>query len=263
MKHSILQHLDSTPWKDRLIYLDQIDSTNTYAKKLAAAGACHGTVVIAGSQTAGRGRMGRSFHSPEGKGIYLSVILRPHSAASELMHLTCAAGVAMCDAIDAVTGLRPGIKWINDLVYGSKKAGGILTELSLTADGMVDYAVVGIGINCNHTQEDFPADLQAIATSLYLAQGKPVSIALLAAAMIRSLYTMDSTLQNKAQIMDRYRKHCVTLKKEITIHTAHGDRDGFACDIDNDGGLLVQFSDGHTEVISSGEASVRGMYGYA
>ena len=137
------------PWKDTIRHFPTVNSTNTLAKELAQAGAPHGTVLIADAQTGGRGRMGHSFHSPAGSGIYLSVILRPNCHASQLMHLTCATGVAMCSAVKATTGITPGIKWTNDLVCGTNKLGGILTELSLEPDGHVRYAVVGIGINCN------------------------------------------------------------------------------------------------------------------
>ena len=105
MKEHVLQLLPGDfPWGEQLLFFDMVDSTNTLAKKLAAEGAPEGTVLIANSQTGGRGRMGRSFHSPAGTGIYLSVILRPGRPAEDLMHLTCAAGVAMCDAIESVTG---------------------------------------------------------------------------------------------------------------------------------------------------------------
>ncbi|MBQ6840459.1 MAG: biotin--[Oscillospiraceae bacterium] len=132
MKQKILQKIPTEcPWRDTLYWYDTIDSTNTQAKLLAQQGAPHGTVLIAGEQTGGRGRLGRTFESCAGMGVYLSVILRPNCAAEALMHLTCAAGAAMCEAVENVSGIRPGIKWINDLVVKKKKLGGILTELSV------------------------------------------------------------------------------------------------------------------------------------
>ena len=122
----------------KLIYLDTAASTNDYAKVLAQQGAPHGTAVLAKSQTAGRGRMGRSFLSPEG-GLYLSLILRPKEKAEALMSLTAVLALAACDAVEEVCGLRPGVKWINDLVVNGKKLAGILTELQLTPDGHVRY----------------------------------------------------------------------------------------------------------------------------
>ena len=119
MLTSILSKLPSGfPWRGSILYFDTIDSTNTRAKVLAAQGAPHGTVLITDRQTGGRGRMGRNFHSPGGKGVYLSVILRPHCQAAQLMHLTCATAVATCNAMEFAENLRPGIKWTNDLVIG-------------------------------------------------------------------------------------------------------------------------------------------------
>ena len=251
------------PWAENVRHFPSIDSTNTEAKRLAAAGAPHGTVVIADHQTGGRGRMGRSFHSPAGLGIYLSVILRPNCKPTDLMHLTCAAAAAMCDAVEAAAGFRPGIKWTNDLVYGKRKLGGILTELSLAADGSVNYAIVGIGINCLHTRLDFPEELQDMAGSLSMIAGKAVSPAPLAAAMIRALHEMSQDLlTGKSAMMDRYRADCVTVGQQVSVHRFEEVRHGTATGIDDDGGLIVRFDDGHTEAIAAGEVSIRGMYGY-
>lgn len=240
-----------------------IDSTNTQAKKLAAAGAPHGTVLVAGHQQAGRGRMGRSFSSPEGSGMYLSVILRPNCTPDRLMHLTCAVAVAMCQAVEDVTALRPGIKWINDLVIGKRKLGGILTEMSISpGSGVVDYAIVGVGINCTQQQTDFPAQLQSIATSLAM-EGFCVSPAALTAAAIHRLWQMDQQLlEEKVRWMEKYKENCITLGQQIMLNRADQIRYGTAIDLDDDGALVVRFPDGCVETVSSGEASVRGMYGY-
>lgn len=263
MKNMILSHLPGTfPWQ--VHWFDTIDSTNTQAKEMARSGAPHGTVLIAGHQTQGRGRMGRSFSSPKDMGIYLSVILRPDCAAEQLMHLTCAAAVAMCDATENSAGIRPGIKWINDLVVNKKKLGGILTELSIApGSDRVDYAVIGIGINCGQTPEDFPEEIRSIATSLLQITGKVPDRSALAAAMIHALMDMDSKLlQQQDAIMDSYRKNCITLGKEVVVLRGDEKRYGTALDVDYCGGLLVQFTDGSQESVNSGEVSVRGMYGY-
>ena len=160
------------PWRGNVLYFDSIDSTNTYLKKQAILGAPHGTAAIADCQTLGRGRMGRSFQSPGGCGIYLSVLLRPNCPPQDLMHLTCAAAEAMCDAVETTTGLRPGIKWTNDLVVGNRKIAGILTENGLNAQGLVDYAIIGTGINCSQQPEDFPPELRSTAGSLAMALGR-------------------------------------------------------------------------------------------
>ena len=251
------------PWKDHIHWFDTVDSTNTQAKRMGAQGAAHGTILIADSQTGGRGRLGRSFHSPGGSGIYLSILLRPNCHASQLMHLTCATGVAVCNAIESATGNRPGIKWTNDLVFGKRKLGGILTELSLDSQGNVNHAVVGIGINCNQQISDFPEEIQQIATSLALQTGTTVSRADVIATLLTALEVMSQDLlEKKADLMQQYRKDCITVGKEISLVSADSVRHGTAIGVDHDGALLVSFPDGHTEAVNSGEVSVRGMYGY-
>jgi BirA family biotin operon repressor/biotin-[acetyl-CoA-carboxylase] ligase len=221
-------------------------------------------VIIADHQTVGRGRLGRSFHSPAGSGIYMSVILRPNCPAQKLMHLTCAAAVAMCYAVENAVGLRPGIKWTNDLVFGRKKAGGILTELGFGSGGTVSYAIVGIGINCTQTAEDFPEDIRSIATSLETVIGKPVDRAAVAAAMMEALYRMDmGLLKEKADTLNRYRRDCITIGQQISLlRVGEPVRHGTAIGMDDEGALMVEFEDGHRETVNSGEVSVRGMYGY-
>ena len=201
MKEQIIQSLrESCLWQDSLLWFDSIDSTNTRARELARQGAAHGTVLIADHQTGGRGRRGRSFHSPAGSGIYMSVILRPNCVPHHIMHLTCAAAVAMCDAVEAATGLRPGIKWTNDLVCGKRKIAGVLTELGFDNHGNVDFAVIGIGINCCQQEDDFPEDIRSIAGSLASVSGQAIDRAVVAAAMMDALFRMDvELLTGKAQ----------------------------------------------------------------
>ena len=255
---------ESCPWQDSLLWFDTIDSTNTRAKELAAQGAPHGTVLIADHQTGGRGRRGRSFHSPARTGIYMSVILRPNCPPAQLMHLTCAAAVAMCNAVEAAVGIPPGIKWTNDLVYGSRKIAGILTELGLSPTGMVDYAIIGVGINCSQTESDFPEDIRSIAGSLHTVTGKEIDRAKVAAAMMDAFFLMSEHLLTEKQvILARYRERCITLGREVSIVKADGNiRHGTALDIDEEGALIVRFSTGLTEIVNSGEVSIRGMYGY-
>ena len=263
MKEKILTNLTTEcPWRDTLYWYDTISSTNTHAKQMARDGAPHGTVLIAGQQTGGRGRMGRTFQSPAGMGVYLSVILRQNCEPTQLMHLTCAAGVAMMDAVEAVSGIRPQVKWINDLVVNGKKLGGILTEMSVEK-GIVDYAIIGIGINCLQKESDFPPEISSIATSLSMAAEKTVLPDVLAAAISEALWKLDAALfAQKEALMARYRQDCITLGKEIQVLRGDTVLPGKAVDMDDDGGLLVQYPDGAVQVVSSGEVSVRGMYGY-
>jgi len=261
MKNALLSALPKDfPWADTIIYLDTVDSTNTYAKALGKAGAPHGTCVLAGAQSGGRGRMGRSFSSPANMGVYLSVILRPECKPEALMHLTCCAGVAMCDAVEKAVGIRPQIKWINDLVVNKRKLGGILTELSINSAGLVDFAIVGIGINCCQQALDFPEELREIATSLSLVAQTAISPAQIAGQMLQSLCNMDIT--RKESIMRRYKADCLTLGQQVVILRGDEKQYGKAIDLDPDGGLVVELPDGRRQTVSSGEVSVRGLYNY-
>lgn len=258
MKDAILAMLPPAhPWREHLLYFDCTDSTNTRAKALADAGAPHGTVLIADRQTGGRGRMGRQFHSPGGVGLYLSAILRPDCAPQDLMHLTCAVAVAACDAVETATGLRPGIKWTNDLVSGDRKLAGILTELSIDPETKrVRWAVIGIGVNCCQTA--FPPELAQIAVSLTMLTGKSISRERLAAAMITAFSDMDQALlPRKEAIMNAYRAQCVTLGQDVILLPS--GQTGRALDVDGSGALLVEKQDGSVLTVSFGEVSVRRM----
>lgn len=252
----ILARLETPFPREMLHCYPTLPSTNDTAKELAAAGAPAGTTVIADRQTRGRGRMGRHFHSPAGTGIYLSRILRPDCPPSHLMHLTCAVAVAACDAIEKVCGFRPGVKWVNDLMAKEKKAGGILTEMSLGADGNVNYCIVGIGINCNNAP--MPPDIQDIAITLETATGKPVDRDAVIAALLDAFSHMEKRLTEKAYWTDRYRRDCITLGKRIRVLTQE-PYCAQALDIDSDGALILQLPDGTIQTLSAGEVSIRGI----
>lgn len=264
MKEQILRYVSRDyPWKDRFHFLPQVDSTNDYLKKLAAEGAPHGTVALSDHQTGGHGRRGRSFLSPPGVGLYLSILLRPECPPTRLMHLTCAAGVAMCNAIEKSAGFRPGIKWTNDIVYGKRKLGGILTELRLNAQGLVDYAIVGIGINCCQSAQDFPPEIREVAGSLAMVTGQKIDRFRVAAAELDALYDMSAgLLTGQDALLAQYRRDCITIGQEVSLVRGDEIRHGRALDVDGEGALVVLFPDGHTEAVNSGEVSVRGMYGY-
>lgn len=264
MKDQILSCLSpSYPWKPHFAFFPTIDSTNDRLRTLARAGAPEGTVLVADHQTGGHGRRGRSFHSPEGAGIYMSILLRPRCAPTELLHLTCATAVAMCDAVEASAGFRPGIKWTNDLVFGSRKLGGILTELGFTPKGEVDYVIIGIGINCCQVEADFPEQIRDMAGSLAMVAGREIDRARVAAAMMEALHTMSEMLLcGKARILQQYRRDCITVGRDVVLVRGEEKRYGYAVDVDDAGALVVQFRDGSTEAVNSGEVSVRGMYGY-
>ena len=256
MKNAIHSHLPGNfPWQVQ--YFDTIDSTNSYAKTLAAAGAPHGTVIIAGQQTGGRGRMGRSFNSADQAGVYLSILLRPNCPATELMHLTCCVAVAVCDAVENCCNYRPQIKWINDLIAQGKKLGGILTEMSVNpATGLTEYAVIGIGINCR--QQEFPQELQDIAITLETVTKQSVSPFKLTAHILIEMEKMDNLLlTNKTQIIEKYKQNCITLGQDIYLIQTDNKTPCRALNIDENGSLLVEYPDKTREFINSGEVSVR------
>ncbi len=235
------------------------DSTNDELKRLC--GAPDGVYCIAAQQTGGRGRRGRQFASPAG-GIYLSVLLRPAAEAAELLHLTPMAAVAVRRAIADCCDVEVGIKWINDLVVKGKKLCGILTELCCEADtGHVQSVIVGVGINCN--TDPLPEPLRDTATSLRLETGHPIDPNALAAAMVRRLWEMERALQTeKEAYLAEYAACCVTLGKQVQVIREDTRRSAFAEGIDDSGGLIVRYEDGTRAVVSAGEVSVRGMYGY-
>lgn len=241
-----------------LIVLNCVDSTNNYAKQLAANGAHHGTVVIADHQTAGRGRMGRSFSSPKGMGLYCSVIYQPKLSADKLSLLTVYAAEATRRAILEVCSVDTGIKWINDLIYGGKKLCGILTELTFSS-GQPNHAIIGIGINCNQLESDFPEDVRDMAISLRQILNHEIDRAELAAALLRQL---DAAMEIPEQWLNDYRSHCITLGQDVQLVQNEQVRSAHADGMDDSGALLVTLSDGTRERIFSGEVSVRGLYGY-
>lgn len=264
MLKDIIDHLSlENPWREKIQFYDTISSTNDVLKQLAIQGAPEGTVLVANCQTGGRGRLGRTFLSPSQVGIYLSVLLRPSCKPGELMHLTCASATATCTAIQQAAGFRPGIKWTNDIVYQNRKLSGTLTELGIQPDGSTAYAIIGTGINCNQTIQDFPPEIQEIAGSLKMAAGREINRALVAAKLIDALYdTNQRLLTQKKEILAAYRRDCVTLGKRISVIQKERIRHGTALDVDEAGALVVRFDDGSVETVNSGEVSVRGMYNY-
>lgn len=263
-KEKILSALGEHPWKDRIMVYDSVDSTNNALKRAGDQGAPHGTVVISDEQTGGRGRLGRSFASPKGVGIYLSLLLRPSCAPTQVGHLTTMVAVAVLNAIETVTGVRPGIKWTNDLVLNRKKMAGILTEMSVEWESStLQYIVTGIGINCNHLTKDFPEDVGAMATSLRLETGKTVDRGSLCAEMVKELEKVSRELiSGKKAWLEQYQKDCITIGSDVRVVRGSDVRLGHATGIDENGGLIVRYDSGEIGVVYSGEVSVRGMYGY-
>ena len=249
----------------RIDCFDSIDSTNAYLKRIALDGAPDGTVAVAAEQTSGRGRRGRSFQSAAGKGVYLSILLRPDMTPQQLMPLTGLIAVAMSRAVDRVAGTHSQIKWTNDLVLNSRKLCGILTELSVEGEtGELQYVVAGIGFNVSQREEDFDGEVAKIATSILRETGKLVSRAALSAAMIEELDTLYAALKSgdTGAYLDEYRRRCVTIGREVQLLWQDTKEKVTALDVDEAFGLVVRRENGAVETIRTGEVSVRGLYGY-
>ena len=233
--------------------VERVDSTNLFLRRMAGE-AAEGAVVIAREQSAGRGRSGRSFLSPEG-GLYLSMLLRPAVAPERLMTLTPVAAVAVCRAVERCSPLRCGIKWPNDVVAGGKKLCGILVESVL--GGARPCVIVGIGVNAN--TEDFPEELGAIAGSIRQLTGERVDLEALSDALIGELDAAYAAwLRDAAAAREEFSARCLTVGREVCVE----GRAGRAVGLGDDYALLVTFADGGREALRFGEVSVRGLYGY-
>ncbi|MFZ5354807.1 MAG: biotin--[acetyl-CoA-carboxylase] ligase [Bacillota bacterium] len=248
-----------------IMYFDSLDSTNNYAKKLAGEDFEEGTVVIAEMQTAGRGRLGRSWISPRGKGIWMTIMLKPDINPLYAQRVTLVAACAVNDAIKEISGIASGIKWPNDIVANGKKLCGILTEMGAEVDA-INYLIVGIGINANLDDDDIPAELAGAATSIKIETGKSMVRKEVVAAILNRFekyYTGFSRSGSLEDIVDIYKSNLLLLGKQVRAVYKHEEITGEAVDINDAGQLLLRLPDGTIREITSGEVSVRGIYGYA
>ena len=231
----------------QLHILKAIPSTNTKALALAQKGAAHGTVVVADRQTAGRGRMGRSWFSPPGTNLYCSVLFRtspaPERRSDWLSWLPLVTGLATASAVDVVANLHPTLKWPNDILVGHRKTGGILCE---TGGKSAQYVVVGIGLNVNIPRDAFPDDIRDLATSLSAETRHPIDRAVLLASVLFELETRtDALLQRPgSEFLDEYSSQCSTFGRQVRVSFTDGKTlDGRAECIDPDGSLEIAPSD--------------------
>lgn len=238
-------------------YFSEIDSTNRYLKELANNGAPEGRVVLANRQSAGRGRLGRSFFSPEDKGIYMSILLRPDIELERSVLITSMTAVAVARAIERVSGVAAQIKWVNDIYINQKKVCGILTEAGINAETIrLDYAVVGIGINVG-TME-FPEELQEIATSVSNECRQNVTKEALIEEILKELELWYPTLWN-GSFLQESRERSILLGKEILVVDALAEGGSYiakAVDLNELGHLIIE-RNGNREVLNSGEVSIR------
>ncbi len=221
----------------KIVYYETVHSTMDEAFELGVEGAPEGTVVCAEGQTKGRGRLGRSWASPKGKGIYMSIILRPQLSPSEVARLTLLCAVAVSEAIKKVTGLEPAIKWPNDLMVDNLKLAGILTELSAEVD-QVKFVVVGIGLNVNSSTSQLPFGGTSIKTVLQ----KSFSRVEIIQEILRAFERWYERLKKEgfSPVVHQWKELSLTLGRRIRIVDPAGTTEGEAFDIDKDGGLLIR-----------------------
>lgn len=240
-----------------ILIFEELDSTNRYLKERAAKGEAEGTVVIAESQSAGRGRLGRSFFSPGEKGIYMSVLLKPELSMEQSVRITSMAAVAVAGAIERVSGIRAQIKWVNDIFLNRKKVCGILAEAGMNYEkAMLDYVVLGIGVNVGCME--FPEELKQIATSVSNECRQDISRAELIAEILNELEYWYPSLQD-GSFLEESKERSILLGQEIRVldaASACGFYMAHALDLDDMGHLLIE-RDGERQLLHSGEISIR------
>lgn len=249
----------------RVLCFDRVDSTNLRLQECAMQGkACDGLIAVANEQTGGRGRRGRVFHSPKDQGIYLSFLLRPAESgksvsAADWTSLTARASLAVCRAIQRIYAVFPDIKWVNDLLLHNKKICGILTQMDLESESAeVRDIVIGIGVNVQERTEDFPPELQAIASSLYQETGLYCPRTALATAMIEELDALYANWEaGQESDLALYRAHCLVPGRTVLLRTPAGDRTAYAERIGDDFSLWIRHSDGSEEALRGGDITVR------
>lgn len=247
----IQAHLDTSFIGSQILTYETIDSTNRAALQFGEQGLKEGLVICAESQTKGRGRLGRAWASPKGKGIYLSILLRPKLEIREIAKITLATAVTVCSAIAAETGVQAQIRWPNDVLVGDKKLCGILTEISAEAD-RVKHLVVGVGINVNSTAEDLPP----VGTSVHLVTGKAWNRARLAARFLNEFEKTYKALQKGkfAEIVRDWESLSVLSGKNVVAKGLNGDIEGVAMGIDEeDGALWIRRDTGIQTKVLSGD----------
>ena len=232
---------------------DKLDSTNTFLKSEVYKGAKEGRVVIANEQSLGRGRIGKCFYSPKGSGIYMSVLLRPNNyTADKATKITTMAAVAACEAIEAVSGKQAQIKWVNDIFVEGKKVCGILTEGSFDMEsGLMEYAVLGVGMNVTEPQNGFPKELNGIAGTILNGNVSDAKNRLIA-LFLNNFYKYYTSC-NVLEYVDNYRSRSFIIGKEIEVVFKNNIVRGKALGIDDNCRLLLQYEDGTKEYCSSGE----------
>ena len=232
------------------LLLAMTSSTNDVAREQGRKGEPGGFVVAAARQTAGRGRLGRRWESASGRGLYVSILLRPELPSGETSRLTILSSVAAVDAVEAVSGLRPQIKWPNDLMVRGRKLGGLLIETETTGPNLA-FAVIGIGLNVNHAEDDFPPEIRSLATSLFLATGQLHRRADLLVALLQAFERR--LARPFAEVREAWTSSSLTLGQRVELTTARGRHHGQAMGLDDSGALLLRSDSGEVETITAGD----------
>ncbi len=234
---------------------DELDSTNNYLKKLGSKGEKENQLAIALSQTGGRGRMGRSFYSPNGTGLYFSLLLHPEFSAEKSLFLTVMSAVSVAETVMKYNKNDVKIKWVNDIYIDGKKVCGILTEGAVNSNKKLDYAVVGIGINIVAPKNGFPDDIKDIATAIFPGNTEEYIKEKIVADVVNNFFSMYNC-EDKDYIK-RYKEYSYLTGKEINIISGDKTRPATVIDITDDCHLLARNENGEIEEISSGDVSVR------
>jgi BirA family biotin operon repressor/biotin-[acetyl-CoA-carboxylase] ligase len=243
--HAIRTALSTNIFGRMVHLLDEVPSTNTVAAGLAQDGALHGTVIVAEAQSAGRGRLGRRWHSPPGKNLYCSIILRPHPLPGQLPFwlswIPLLSAVAAARTVQVVAALHPSVKWPNDIFVGPRKVGGLLCESSGAGTPSI-FVVVGIGLNVNIRAHDFPEELRDQATSMAIEANRPFDRARVLSTLLSELEIRYETLVSGhlTDLVDEYRMRCSTLGRRVRISLVGEDTlEGWAESIAVDGSLKI------------------------
>ena len=239
-------------------HFDSIDSTNRHAMQLARDGAAEGEVVVAESQTSGRGRLGRSFFSPAGVSFYGSIILRPPIAPARAPQITLVAGLAVAEAIERHAGMRPALKWPNDVQLGGLKVCGILTEMEAEADRVL-HVVCGPGVNLNVAPDDFPPELRTIATSVLATIGRAVDRAAFAADLfaIFERHYDDFIAGGLARLRERWNSYSLLTGRWVTVEGGGEPLEGKVLGIDEEGALSLEGRDGKVSRAIAGDVTLK------
>ncbi len=255
---SIAKHLGRDYERFNIEVFKILDSTNNMLKTLAAAGEKEGKVVISEEQSAGKGRISRSFYSPAGTGLYMSLLLRPQFSPEKSSFITSAAAAAVARAIETVSGCEAKIKWVNDIYCNGKKVCGILTEASMNLEtGGLEYAVLGIGVNVNPPAQGFPEEIREVASSVFDQEQSEGDIrSRLAAEILKNFWEYYQALGEKT-FLKEYRERSMIVGHEILVLQGGSSKKAMALQIDDSCHLIVEYEDGSLETLSSGEISIR------